>query len=209
LKIYLTRHGTTEWNIERRLQGWENSKLTQEGVLRAVKLGERLKDIDFDVIYSSPLNRAVETAKYIRGDKDTLIVYHDGLKELRYGIWQGMLLDDIEKKYPEEYYIYRNSPMDYIPIEGESYDDLFRRVKNFLEEVKKIEAENILVISHGITIKAIIAYIKNLSLEEFSSLPVYTGTALNIIEVDKGKMKLILENDTSHIDGTIINETNI
>ncbi|NLL81367.1 MAG: histidine phosphatase family protein [Tissierellia bacterium] len=209
MKIYLTRHGTTEWNIERRLQGWENSKLTQEGVLRAVKLGERLKDIDFDVIYSSPLNRAVETAKYIRGDKDTLIVYHDGLKELRYGIWQGMLLDDIEKKYPEEYYIYRNSPMDYIPIEGESYDDLFRRVKNFLEEVKKIEAENILVISHGITIKAIIAYIKNLSLEEFSSLPVYTGTALNIIEVDKGKMKLILENDTSHIDGTIINETNI
>jgi probable phosphoglycerate mutase len=200
MKIYITRHGTTEWNIQRRLQGWKDSKLTEEGIARAVSLGKRLKDIDFDIIYTSPLNRALETAMLIRGDKNTKIVTHDGLKELRLGIWEGMELDVIEKEYPDEYYIYRNKPIDYIPVEGETYMDLFKRVGQFLEEIKKLDAENILVVSHGVTIKAIIKLIKNLTMDEFSDLPVYTGTALNIAEVNGDKIELIVENDTSHID---------
>ena len=121
-------------------------------------------------------------------------------------MWEGMLLDDIEKKYPNEYFIYRNDPMEYLPVEGETYEALFNRVRDFLDEIKNIQANNILVVSHGITIKVIIAIIKNLSMKEFSLLPVYTGTALNIIEVDKGKMKFTLENDTSHIEGQLYDE---
>lgn len=200
MKIYITRHGTTEWNLQRRLQGWQDSNLTKEGIDRAIKLGERLDNIDFDIIYTSPQNRAFETSRLIRGNKKTPIVTHDGLKELGFGIWEGLELSVIEKEYPKEYYIYRNNPVEYIPIEGESYFDLLKRVKEFLEEIETIDAENILVVSHGVTIKAIIKIINNLTLEEFSKLPVYTGTSLNIVEINESKMKLIMENDTSHID---------
>jgi probable phosphoglycerate mutase len=201
MRLYITRHGTTEWNIEKRLQGWGDSPLTEEGINRAVSLGESLADVDFDIIYTSPQKRAMETAKLIMGNKNTKIITHDGLKELRFGIWEGMELDEINEKYPEEYYLYRNRPELYIPIDGESFKDLFNRVESFLEELKAVDYKNVLIVTHGMTIKTLITIIKGLTLDEFSSLPVYTGTALNICEVKGGKFELIVEGDISHIKG--------
>lgn len=200
MKLYLTRHGETEWNVVCKLQGWGDSNLTEEGTRRAVKLGERLVDIDFDKIYSSPQGRALNTARLIRGDKDTNIITHDGLRELGFGLWEGMELETIQAIYPNEYYLYRNKPNKYEPIEGETFKDLFKRVNAFLYEITAIDAENVLIVTHGVTIKAIITIIKGLTIDEFSELPVFTGTALNICEVRGDVMELILEDDTSHIE---------
>ena len=63
--IYLTRHGQTLWNIEKRLQGRDNSPLTEEGIERAAELRDRIKDIHIDIIYSSPIERALTTANII------------------------------------------------------------------------------------------------------------------------------------------------
>lgn len=200
MKLYITRHGTTEWNLERRLQGWADSPLTEDGKKRAIQLGNCLKDIDFDIIYSSPLNRAFETAKLIRGNKDTELKTHDGLKELSHGIWEGMRMEEIEKKHSKEYSIYRNTPAAYIPTEGESFTVLFERVKSFLDEISSMDYKNVLIVSHGITIKSIIAIIKELSWEEFSTLEVYTGTALNICELRDEKFEFLVEGDISHLE---------
>lgn len=207
MKLYITRHGTTEWNIARRLQGWGDSKLTDEGIKRAINLGKRLSTIEFDIIYSSPQNRSLETAKLIRGNKDTKIICHDGLKELGFGIWEGMRLDEIEMTYPKEYNTYKTNPGEYVPIDGESFTELFERVNGFLDEIRASNAENVLVVTHGVTVKAIIAIIKGLTLNEFSSLPVFTGTALNICEINGDKMEVILEGDISHIDSGEFDES--
>lgn len=199
MKLYLTRHGETEWNVACKLQGWGDSNLTDEGTRRAVKLGERLVDIDFDRIYSSPQGRALNTARLIRGNKDTNIITHEGLRELGFGLWEGMELETIETLYPNEYFVYRNKPNKYEPIGGESFKDLFKRVSAFLNEITAIDAENILIVTHGVTIKAIITIIKGLTIDEFSELPVFTGTALNICEVQGDLIELVLEDDTSHI----------
>lgn len=200
MNLFFTRHGETEWNVAGILQGWGDSNLTNEGKRRAEKLGERLRDVDFDIFYSSPQGRALETAKLIRGDKDTKIVTHDGLKELGLGLWEGMDLEAIEDLYPIEYYLYRNKPSLYEPLDGESFQDLFKRVKAFLEEIVAMDAENILIVSHGITIKAIVTIIKGLTLDEFSELPVFTGTSLNICEVKGNVLEMMLEDDSSHIE---------
>lgn len=207
MKLYITRHGTTEWNIARRLQGWRDSNLTEEGIKRAINLGKELSSIDFDIIYSSPQNRSLETAKLIRGNKDTKIVCHDGLKELGFGIWEGMQLDEIENIYPNEYNTYKNDPGEYVPIDGESFTELFGRVNGFLDEVKSSNAKNILIVTHGVTVKAILTIIKGITLNEFSSLPVFTGTALNICEVKGDKLEVILEGDISHIDSGEFDES--
>lgn len=86
MNIYIARHGETKWNVEGRMQGFKNSDLTQRGISDARSLGESLKNIDFDYIYSSPLGRALDTAKYIRKDDSINIILDDSLKELNLGL---------------------------------------------------------------------------------------------------------------------------
>lgn len=208
MKIYITRHGTTEWNIKKILQGWKDSDLTDEGINRAIRLGKRLFDIDFDYIYSSPQKRSLETARLIRGSKDTKILTHMGLRELGFGIWEGMEIDEVKRLYPEEYNTHLNNPGAYISSnQGESFQALFKRVEEFIDEIKQLKAENILVVTHGVTIKALIMILKGMNIDEFSKLPVFTGTALNICEFDGEKFEFLIEGDVSHIDVEIFDES--
>ena len=93
LKLYITRHGRTEWNTIGRLQGWLDSPLTEEGIKRAERLSKRLENIDFDSIYSSSQKRALDTA-HILNKKNIEIQILDELKELSLGKWEGMKLKD-------------------------------------------------------------------------------------------------------------------
>lgn len=200
MKLYIIRHGETEWNKEMRLQGWNNSNLTQYGVENAEKLSQRLKDIDFDYIYSSTQRRAIETANIIKGERDTEIIQLEGLREIGFGSWEGMKIEDINLKYNNEYNTYINKPHLYRPVDGESFQELFSRVKDSLERILSKKGENILIVCHGVTIKALFSIIKGIPLEEFYKIPIYPGTALNICEVNGDDMRFILEGDTSHID---------
>lgn len=201
MKIYLIRHGQTEWNVMKKLQGWNNSELTEKGIEDAKNLSERLKDIDFDIIYSSPQKRALDTAKIIKANRDMEIITLEELKEIRFGVWQGMTLEKVKEKYPREYDDYFNRPHLYKPIgDGESLKDIYQRAEKAYKKILNSKAENVLVVSHGVTLKALRAIVKNISLEEFSQLEVHPGTALNIIEKKNGKIQLVLEGDTSHMD---------
>lgn len=201
LKIYITRHGETEWNKEGRLQGWKNSHLTEKGIRDAKKLGNRLKNINFDCIYSSPQGRALDTAKYIRGDKNTQIVICDSLKEMGFGKWEGMENKEIEIQYPKEYFNFWNKPHLYRTVEGENFDELFNRIKNALDRIiKDNEGENVLIVSHGVAIKAMYSIIKRCPLEElWNSIPI-RNNSLTIVEVRDGDINIILETDTSHLE---------
>ena len=110
MKIYITRHGATQWNKEGRMQGWQDSNLTEIGVDNAKKLGESLQHIDFDYIYCSPLGRAFDTAKYIRGNKKTEIIKIEDLKEMGFGIWEGMDHEKVKELYPSQQFNFWNKP---------------------------------------------------------------------------------------------------
>lgn len=202
MKIYITRHGETLWNIEGKFQGSQNSDLSERGVENAKKLGKSLASIDFDRIYSSPLGRAFETAKYIRGDKDTEIVVKNSLKEMSFGIWEGMENSKVEELYPEEKHYFWNEPHMYSPVEGgESYQELIERASNVLNEIIENESgENILIVAHAAVIKAMFIGIKNLQLEDFWSPPFLVNNCLSILEVNENGMELILEADVSCLE---------
>ena len=199
MKIYFTRHGQTEWNVAGKLQGWKNSNLTTKGIESAKKLSQRLKDVDFDLIYSSSQARAVETAELIRGDKDTDIIILDDLREIGFGSWEGMKIDDIKDRYSTEYDTYLNKPHLYKPIEGETLEDIYNRVESALEEILSNDVENVLLVSHGVTLKVLTSIIKDIPIHELSKIPIQRGTALNILEYDGEKLRFLVEEDTSHI----------
>ncbi|OPZ85859.1 MAG: Phosphoserine phosphatase 1 [Firmicutes bacterium ADurb.Bin419] len=200
MKIYITRHGETQWNKKGLMQGWKNSDLTEKGIENAKRLGESLKDINFDVIYSSPLDRAIETAKCINGESNTKIVLIESLKEMGFGIWEGMEHSKIKELYPEQYTNFWERPHLYKPQEnGESFEELLVRVKKAWDEILKAGGNNILIVTHAVVLKTLYTIIKNLELKDLWNPPFMKDTCLTIVEVKENKVKIMLEADTSHL----------
>lgn len=202
MRVYLTRHGLTEWNVEKRMHGHKNANLTDEGIEGAKKLGKRLGNIEFDCIYSSPLPRALDTAKYIRGDKDTEIVISDFLKEINFGKWEGMLEVDAEKDNPEEFYNLWNKPESFEPVEGgEKIEEVIDRVKTwFFNILQGSQDENILIVTHGVVKRAFYTFLKNKKVENFWDDPHISNTSLTVIDINGENIEFILEADVSHLE---------
>ncbi len=200
MNIYITRHGETEWNKAGRMQGWKNSNLTEKGIENAKKLGMSLKDVNFDCVYCSPSGRAIDTAKCIIGNKDTEIIIKESLKEMGFGLWEGMEHLKVEEVYPTQQFNLWNKPQLYEPIDGESFSELLCRAKKALNEiVNNNPCENILVVSHAIFIKAIYAIIKNYSLDDFWKPPFMYDTCLTVLEIKDNEINIVLEADVSHL----------
>lgn len=199
MKIYITRHGETDWNVEGRMQGAKNSNLTDRGKLDAIKLGYSLNNVEIDYIYTSPLTRAYDTASLIKGDRDIPIETYEDLKEMNFGVWEGMHSNDVIREYGEEYNRFWNEPHLYTPNGGETFEELIKRVDNLLTDIiSKNKGEIILLVTHTIIIKAIYAILKKYEIKDFWNPPYINNTCLTIIDYVEDKYTFVLEADVSH-----------
>jgi len=197
--IYLTRHGETEWNKIGRMQGHKNSNLTSLGQDQARWLGQRLEDVDLDLIISSSSERALDTAKLIRGDRDIEIIKRPDLMEMCFGCWEGMYHDQVKANYPQEFDNLWYQPHHYQPVDGESFDQLIDRVKTCLEDIiDRYQGKTLLIVAHGIVLKALIAYIEDKPRERFWEGVFMRSTNLNLLEVDGDSRHFIFKGDISH-----------
>lgn len=199
LKIYLTRHGETEWNVQERMQGQKDAPLTDKGVEQALKLGKALDNIKFNAVYSSSLYRAFRTAQII--SNHTNIIVSEELKEISFGEWEGRVFTDLVESYPQVMDNFRNDPENYFPPTGESYFDVQKRVVPFVDNViSKHKEGNILIVSHGVTAKIIILHLLKKSLKEMWVKPRLKPTALSIFNINAGIVEVEKLADTSHYD---------
>ncbi|WP_042478935.1 histidine phosphatase family protein [Bacillus ndiopicus] len=199
LKLYITRHGETIWNTQGRLQGWQDSDLTESGIQNALALSNRLKDIEFDAIYASPSNRTVKTAYLLKGSRNKMIIEEPNLREIFLGNWEGQTHEEVEEQYPEEYYAFWHTPHLYIPTSGESFEQLQARVTDFLNHLTSQHQDgNILIVTHTVFIKALLMYCKKLAVEQLWAPPFIHDTSLSIIEIRNGNMDITMEGDISH-----------
>ena len=151
MKIYFIRHGETDWNRARRLQGRSDLPLNAAGIARAVEARDRLaaRGLRFDRILSSPLTRALQTARIICGD-GAVIGTDDRLLEMDYGPWEGMSLD---APAPELLGFFRDFAHAPAPAGMESLEQVKARLRDLLQDLRGIEAENVLVSTHAIALK--------------------------------------------------------
>ena len=198
--IYMTRHGETKWNKEGKMQGWKNSDLTKKGIENAKRLGERLQTVPIEKIYCSPAGRARETAECIKGKREIDIEVLEDLKEMGFGLWEGMEFEVVKEKYADQHHKLWKSPHLYEPVEGESFNELFTRVRRALDSIVEEGKETVLIVTHAAVLKAIYAIVKKYSLEHFWSEPFMHDTNLNIVEYKEGSFKFLLEADTSHLE---------
>ncbi|WP_409271654.1 histidine phosphatase family protein [Neobacillus sp. SCS-31] len=199
LTLYITRHGETVWNTERRMQGWLDSALTENGIRNAVSLSERLIDVEFKAIYSSPSGRTRATSELLKRNRNIPVIYDDNLREMSLGKWEGQTLDSIQGTYPIEIDHFWNAPQRFKPVGGETFSDVHARALNALERIKADNrAGNILIVTHSVMIKTLLSIFKNSPIENLWDPPFIHDTSLTIIELDGKEYRLVLEGDISH-----------
>lgn len=161
MKLYFVRHGETDWNVKKKIQGKTDIPLNENGVRQAKKLAGQLAADKVAVgrIYHSPQLRAAQTAQIAGERLSAECVPLEGLIEMNLGVWEGSNWRVIERENSEEYRKWRDNRR-YVKIpEGECYDDVVRRTLAALEYVIKQEKEDVLIVTHSAIIMALRCYI--------------------------------------------------
>ena len=195
--IYLTRHGQTLWNIDKRLQGRGNSPLTEDGIERAKELRDRIKGMNIDVIYSSPIERALNTANIIKGDKNIEVITDDGLMEMCFGDYEGRRTDEVMKENPswDIGLIMKGNTILSAP-NGENLAEVRDRVSKTMDRIiEENRGKTILIVAHGITLKALMYYFKDDEVND-EVMGQATLTKINIDE--NNNFYIEYKNDNSH-----------
>lgn len=199
LEIYLTRHGETEWNTVRRMQGQGDSPLTLLGIRQAQWLAQRLKGKEFTCIYTSPLGRAKETALILNKTLNTRVIEDDRLMEIYLGDWEGRLLDDIDKEHPTENKDFWENPTQFNMLDKEDFEDVRKRAADFFESIiKQHGSGKILVVAHAIILKGMLNYIQGKTVEDYWTGKHLLPTSLTKINVLGHRYSLIYTGETSH-----------
>ena len=171
-KIILVRHGETEWNKQSKLQGHLNSPLTKNGELQAIETRKALSSHRIHKAYVSSLQRAQETIDILLYDREITAIKSNNLKEIRLGPWEGKTKEETKISHPTEYNYFWNKQHKFSLPGAETYQHLQERLvselKNIFEEERN---KTVLVVTHWIAIKVVIAYFTSTPLNQLSSLP--------------------------------------
>lgn len=188
MEIYVTRHGETDYNKEKRYQGSIDILLNDTGRKQAIDASKEL-GIKFDVVISSPLKRAVETAKILSGFDENDIVIDDRIKEIYMGIYEGKLYSEADEDFDKFF----NKPEEYKSVNGsESFESLKKRAGEFVDYlIKQYGNANskMLVVSHGAFIHAMLVVINDLPMKDFWKIPVENCKVIKLT-CDNEKLKM-------------------
>ncbi len=207
--IYLVRHGETEGNLDDKAQGHFNAQLTERGRQQAEAVGKRLSDVEFDAIYSSDLQRALDTAKAIAAHRPKLeIQTRPQIREYHFGNYEDVLWDDVDEKSPEIFRRWKNlaTRSDIQFPGGESMSNAWNRIGDFVSEITTIhrgKSETILVVGHGGSLQGIFAHLLNLGIRNQWGF-VFNNTSVTVLNehlYTRNGWRTSLFNDTSHLNG--------
>jgi 2,3-bisphosphoglycerate-dependent phosphoglycerate mutase len=180
-QLIIFRHGQSVWNFENRFTGWADIGLTDKGIEEAKDAGEKLKSFKFDKGYASALKRTQESlliALKVCGQENIPIVCSQALNERNYGDLQGLNKSETAEKYGVDQVMKWRRGYDISPPKGESLKDTVNRVVPYFEKVimpELKENKNIVISSHGNTMRAILMYLENISQEEIVKMEFKTG----------------------------------
>ncbi|MCM1135829.1 MAG: histidine phosphatase family protein [Clostridium sp.] len=169
MKLYLARHGETDWNIANKIQGQTDTFLNEKGRQQADKLAEQLgKEYRIKEIYASGKARALETANIIGGELGIVPKVKQGLEEISFGKWEGYTWKEVRETFPKEYLIWRTNRRYEIPPMGESYQQLLGRLLPALSDIMEKEREDTLAVTHSAVIMTLMSYLYDTPFEDMA-----------------------------------------
>jgi len=193
-QLILVRHGETQHNVAGIAQGWGDSELSDRGRQQVARLAQRLKSLEIDAIYSSPLMRAMTTAETIARESGLSVQTRDGLREMNYGRWEGQRFLEVRKNDEENYRRWISDESFACP-DGESHAQVFDRVKSALGSIGG--AKRPVIVTHGTAIRIAATALLELPLSASRNFA-QDNAAVNIFVRRSGHWVLKLWNDTTH-----------
>ncbi len=203
-EIWLIRHGETDWNRARRLQGWKDIPLNDEGTEQAARLARRLgKDAQggpFEAIYSSDLQRAHSTALPVAELLQLRVRPEPGLRERCYGVLEGLAMDELEQHQPVAAAAWRSRDPDRTLDGGESLRQFRDRVVTTLEDVAMRHPDaRVLLFAHGGVLDIAWRHAQDIPLSHPRDAALL-NTAVNRLRYENGRWRVMGWGDISHID---------
>jgi broad specificity phosphatase PhoE len=183
LTVFLLRHGETAWNKLGRVMGRSQVPLGADGIQQIEKVAPLVAALELDGIYTSPLRRAVQTAKLVAQGTNLPITKSEGLNEIAFGDWTGRHFDDLIDD--ELYRRFIKSPAKTVLPGGETISDVQGRGLRVINEAaQKVPGGRFLFVSHGDVIRAILSHYIKLPLNEYRRLRVDNGS-LSALQTDR------------------------
>lgn len=195
MKIYFTRHGLTEYNKERRIQGLLDSPLTLEGKEKAKELGARLKDEGIEIIYSSDQKRAMDSAKIINEALKLDIIQDRRLREVSMLSHEGMTWAESVATDPDREDLIMQRPDLFNEGGIYPYRDALEDAIAFIFELIKTNYEKVLVMTHGSKLRVITTVLEGLDLKDTNKVELIKGLSLKIYDYNEGKFKLLHDDE--------------
>ncbi|MEG1241261.1 MAG: histidine phosphatase family protein, partial [Oscillospiraceae bacterium] len=190
-QIYLIRHAEAEGNLYRRIHGWYDSLITENGYKQLDALEDRFRNVNIDAVYSSDLFRTMTTAGAIFHPHGLLLQTDPNLREVNMGDWEDHPWAELEQSDPARMKLFNN---------GDTYLSVQARA---LKAVQKIAAENpdrtVAVFSHGMAIRTVLTALHGLPIEQMKEIPHGDNTAVNLLQFENGQGSVIFENDATHL----------
>ena len=199
-RLYLIRHGATQLTAEDRFSGAANVYLSEEGRAQAERLAGRLADDHVTVIYTSPLDRTMETARILAQPHGLEVIPKEGLREISHGHWEGLTRKEVEAQFPEEYISWETDPFTFAPEGGESGISVLARALPVIREIVVSHRDkNVVVVSHKATIRLVLSSLLGFDGRGYRDRLDQAPACLNILDFrDTVHARLMLFNDVSH-----------
>lgn len=199
MKLYLIRHGETDWNIVKRLQGATDIPLNANGEELARATCEGMKDIRFDMVFTSPLQRAYRTAELVRGDRNVPLIVDERIREICFGDYEGLVskFEGYSIPDPDFKFFFTKTDCYKTPPNGEPIASLLERTNDFLEELKArddLQDKTVLVSSHGAAVRALLSNIEKCDIAHFWGKGVHKNCGVSCVELIDGEYRILWEN---------------
>ena len=200
MKIYLIRHGQTDWNLEGKIQGRHDVSLNETGSKQAELLAMGMDKRPVVQIFSSRQKRALETAQAVGRRQHVAVTVVDGLEEVEFGEWEGKTWDEISREYPEEFKVWCTEPAEIVPPGGESRPQIYRRIGNALKEILRRSRGDIAIVSHGAALAYMVSIMLEKELGDHDEI-IVKNASISTVEYDRetGKFHMAEANDVSHL----------
>ena len=190
MELHLIRHGETNWNKERRVQGQSDSHLTDLGTLQAKELGQRIAHLEFDKIYCSSSLRTRQTAEHAFPESTTEIKYLDELREIFLGPWEGHLYEDLAQSEPDSHGHFWEQPHLFRLSGAESFFELQQRAIDAVAEIEaahrtdSVSGRKVAIVSHGALIKSYLCHVEGRSMDQLWAPPRMHNCAHSIVALN-------------------------
>ena len=200
-KMILVRHCQAEGNFHHYFQGRIDTDITAFGQRQIECTAAFLANEPIDIIYVSDKKRARKTAEGLNRLHQVPMIVDDRLTEINAGLWEGVLLTEIEQRYPEAYDAFRHHPADFQAPEGENMAQVYARVSAALKDiVTKEQGKTICVVSHGCAIRNMMCYLHRWELSHIQDVPLGVNMAVNMVTFDENLLPTVIaENITAHL----------